>query len=299
MQGFLLLNKPEGITSFGAVARIKRLAGEKRVGHTGTLDPMATGVLPIFLGRATALSSYLLDADKRYTAKVKLGISTDTCDITGTVTEQKEVAVDDAQLSEVLASFIGKINQTPPMYSALKKDGVRLYELARRGETVEIPTREVEIYSLKQTSPIDGNNEFCIDVTVSKGTYIRSLCRDIGEKLGCGATLTALCRTDASGFSIENCVCLEDLSDENIENFILSEEKALSHLPQVLVTKPQAIRFSNGGQLALDRIKISDFSDGALYRVKYGDVFLGVGAIDAEKQELAVKCVINNIRREG
>lgn len=297
MQGFLLLNKPEGITSFGAVARIKRLTGEKRVGHTGTLDPMATGVLPIFIGRATALSSYLLDADKSYSAKIKLGITTDTCDITGKITDTKEVSVDEEALKNVLASFVGSIEQTPPMYSALKKDGVRLYELARRGESIDIPKRNVEIYSLVQTSPLDSNNEFCIDVTVSKGTYIRSLCRDIGEKLGCGATMTALCRIEASGFSLQNCVQLDKLNEDNISDFVVSEETALSHLEQISVTRPQAIRFSNGGQLAFDRIKIDDKTDGTLYRVKYGDAFLGIGAADSERQELAVKCVINRIGR--
>lgn len=297
MQGFLLLNKPEGITSFGAVARIKRLAGEKRVGHTGTLDPMATGVLPIFIGRATALSSYLLDADKSYSARIKLGITTDTCDITGEITDTKEVSVDEQTLKNVLASFVGSIEQTPPMYSALKKDGVRLYELARRGESVDIPKRNVEIYSLVQTSPLDSNNEFCVDVTVSKGTYIRSLCRDIGEKLGCGATMTALCRTDASGFAIEDCVSLDELNEDNISDFVVSEETALSHLPQISVTRAQAVRFSNGGQLAFDRINIADTTDGTLYRVKHGDVFLGIGSADNERHELAVKCVINRIGR--
>ncbi len=299
MQGFLLLNKPEGITSFGAVARIKRLTKEKRVGHTGTLDPMATGVLPIFIGKATALSSHLLDADKSYSAVIRLGITTDTCDITGNIIEEKKVTVDNNAVLNMLESFRGRIEQTPPMYSALKKDGVRLYELARKGLSVDIPKREVEIFSLESTSSLNENNEFSIDVTVSKGTYIRSLCRDIGEKLGCGATLTALCRTAASGFSLDECISLDQLSEENISDFIVSEETALSHLPSISVTRPQAVRFSNGGQLAFDRIKIPDTTQGALYRVKYGEIFLGLGMADSEQQQLAVKCVINNIGREG
>ena len=210
MQGLILLNKPKGITSFSAVSKIKWLAQEKRVGHTGTLDPLATGVLPIFLGRATALSGILLDADKCYTATVKLGTTTDTCYITGTVLAEKEVNVTEEQLRETLEKFKGKISQVPPVYSALKKDGVRLYELARQGKEVEIEPREVEIKALKLVS-FEGDT-FKIDVECSKGTYIRSLCRDIGEALSCGATMTELIRTYTSGFSIEDTVSLDDLT---------------------------------------------------------------------------------------
>jgi len=146
MQGLILLDKPQGITSFGAVSAVKRVAGEKRVGHTGTLDPMATGVLPVLIGRATALSSLMLDADKRYTAKVKLGITTDTDDITGEIISQSKVDITEEELKAALEAFTGKIEQVPPMYSALKKDGVRLYKLARDGEKVDIPARSIEIF---------------------------------------------------------------------------------------------------------------------------------------------------------
>ncbi len=293
MQGFLLLNKPEGMTSFSAVSRIKRLASEKRVGHTGTLDPMATGVLPIFLGRATALSSLLLDGNKRYIAKIKLGIITDTDDITGAVLKEQRVNVTDEELKNAINRFVGKIKQKPPMYSALKKDGVRLYDLARQGKTVDIPEREVEIFGIDLLSEIDDENCFTIDVKVSKGTYIRSLAHDIGEFLGCGATLTVLKRTETCGFSINECVSLEDLTEENIKNIIASEEAAVSYLRECKVTENQAIRFCNGGQLAFERLKISYFTDGELIRVKYGDVFLGVGIADLEKNQLNIKCIIN------
>ena len=293
MQGLILLNKPEGLTSFSAVSRIKRLAGEKRVGHTGTLDPMATGVLPILLGRATSLSSLMLDADKKYIAEIKLGITTDTDDITGTVISNKSVLVSDGDIAEALKHFIGKITQTPPIYSAIKKDGVRLYKLAREGKTCEIPSREVEIFSLKVLSPLDESNCFKVVAHVSKGTYIRSLARDIGEFLRTGATLSALCRTYASGFSIDDCVSLDDLTDENFESFLLSEEKAVTHLPEIQVTEKQATRFLNGGQLSFERLHLSDVEDNCLFRVKYGEKLLGVGISDCEKGHIAIKCIIN------
>lgn len=293
MQGFLLIDKPEGMTSFSAVSRIKRLASEKRVGHTGTLDPMATGVLPIFLGRATALSSILLEAEKQYTATVKLGITTDTCDITGNILSEKSVTVTEAELLSVLENFKGEIEQVPPMYSALKKDGVRLYELARRGEEVEIEPRKVTINELILKN-FDGNT-FQIFVSCSKGTYIRSLCRDIGETLGCGATMTELRRNATCGFSEEDCVKLDDLTPDNISEFLKSEEYAVRHLREIFISEKQAIRFSNGGQLSYDRLKNADFCDGELLRVKFGDRFLGIGIAENEKQQVAIKCVINQM----
>ncbi len=293
MQGFLLLKKPNGLTSFSAVSRIKRLAHEKRVGHTGTLDPIATGVLPIFLGKATALSSLLLDADKRYIATVKLGITTDTDDITGAVLNQKEVKVSKSELYNALERFKGKIKQKPPMYSALKKDGVRLYDLARQGKTVDIPEREVEIFSIELLSNLNDENCFVIDVCVSKGTYIRSLARDIGELLGCGATLTKLERTETCGFSISQCTSLEDLTEDNISEKIVSEETAVLHLRECQITHNQAIRFCNGGQLSFDRLNITDFADKELVRVKFGELFLGIGCADIVKKQLKIKCIIN------
>ena len=293
MQGLILLDKPENITSFGAVAKIKRIAFEKRVGHTGTLDPMATGVLPVLLGRATALSGLLLEADKRYTAKVKLGVVTDTEDITGNIISETEVSVTNEQLECALKHFTGKIMQKPPMYSAIKKDGVRLYKLAREGKNVEVEAREIEIFSVDLISPLNDENIFEIDVHASKGTYIRSLARDIGEYLGCGACLTGLRRTYTGGFSIEDCAPLDTLNEENITEHIISEERAVAYLPAVSVTEKQAVRFCNGGQLDLERLKIKALTEGELVRVKLNDKFLGVGVADLQKNQLAIKCIIN------
>ena len=294
MQGLLLIDKPKGITSFSAVRKVKNLCQEKRVGHTGTLDPLATGVLPIFIGKATALSSYLLDADKEYVARVRLGISTDSCDITGNVIKQSQVNVTEKELLEVVNSFKGEIFQTPPMFSALKKDGVRLYELARQGKEVELEPRRVKILEI-ELNDFDGI-EFNIYVKCSKGTYIRSLCRDIGEKLSCGATMTELRRTATSGFNIETSVPLDLLTEENIADYILSEERAVENLREIRVTEKQALRFCCGGQLSFERLKDSFKEENELVRVKYNDIFLGLGRADLEREELAIKCVINNIK---
>lgn len=293
MQGLILLNKPSGITSFGAVAKIKRAAHEKRVGHTGTLDPMATGVLPVLLGRATALSGLMLDADKRYTATVRLGVATDTDDITGTVIKNGEVNVTSERLNNAVSHFTGEIMQRPPAYSALKKDGVRLYTLARRGETVEVLERRVTVFSADVVSYINEKNEFTVNFHVSKGTYIRSLARDIGEFLGCGACLSSLCRTYTGGFSLSQCISPEALTEQNISEYILSEEKAVEYLKEVQVTKKQAVRFSNGGQLGFERLKGIDLTENELVRVKCEKLFLGIGRADIAKDQLAVKCVIN------
>ena len=295
MQGLLLLNKPEGITSFSAVSAVKRIAGEKRVGHTGTLDPMATGVLPILLGRATVLSGIMLDADKRYTAKIKLGTVTDTDDITGEIITRNKVDISEEKLKEALAHFTGRIKQTPPMYSAIKKDGVRLYKLAREGKTAEIPSRDIEIYSIDVLKSLNEDFEFVIDTHVSKGTYIRSLARDIGEYLGCGATLAGLERTYASGFNISECMPLDKLSGENIGEYILSEEKAVSYLPKINVTEKQAVRFSNGGQLGFDRLRLdlNKVTENELFRVKFGEKLLGIGFADCERAQIGIKCILN------
>ena len=293
MQGLILLDKPENITSFGAVSRIKRMASEKRVGHTGTLDPMATGVLPVLLGRATVLSGLLLDADKRYTAAVKLGVSTDTDDIMGNIISESQVNITNEQISGALKAFTGALMQRPPIYSALKKDGVRLYKLAREGKAAEVESREIEVFSINLISSLNADNIFEIDVHVSKGTYIRSLARDIGEYLGCGACLAALKRTYAGGFSLEDCVSLDALNEENIGDYLISEERAVGHLRAVAVTERQAVRFCNGGQLDLDRLKEKNFTEGELVRVKLYNDFLGVGVVDLSKNQLAIKCIIN------
>ncbi|MBE6729806.1 MAG: tRNA pseudouridine(55) synthase TruB [Ruminococcaceae bacterium] len=293
MQGLLLINKPEGITSFKAVSCIKKCANTKKVGHTGTLDPLATGVLPLLVGRATSLCPYLLNADKRYIATVKLGIITDTLDITGNVLSEAVPSVSRERLEEAINNFIGAQLQIPPAYSAIKKDGVPLYKLARAGKEIDIPAREVTVHSIKLLE-FEDNISFKIDVLCSKGTYIRSLCRDIGDYLSCGATMTALTRTATGGFTLENCTDLDQITADNIEQVLLDEEMAVSHLPILSVTEKQGIRFSNGGKLSFDRLN-TEISDGYHYRVKVKDRFIGIGYADEENREIRIKCLINPI----
>lgn len=292
MQGLLLINKPEGITSFKAVAILRRLANTKKIGHTGTLDPLATGVLPILIGKATSLSDYLLNSDKRYIATVKAGITTDTLDITGNVQSTAFPDFTEDALCKVLSKFTGKILQYPPVFSAIKKDGVPLYKLARKGQAVEVEPREITIHSIKLLEFNQKEHTFKIDVLCSKGTYIRSLCRDIGEHLGCGAVMTELVRTKTGAFTLEQCVDLDSLSEENISGFLLSEELAVEHLPCIYVSEKQAVRFSNGGKLDFDRLK-GEIKNGEYYRIKFGEHFIGIGYADSENKEIRIKCLIN------
>lgn len=294
MQGLLLINKPEGITSFKAVAILRHITDTKKIGHTGTLDPLATGVLPILIGRATGLSDYLLNSDKRYTATVKAGISTDTLDITGEVLSENEPDFTQEKLKEALEKLTGKQLQYPPVFSAIKKDGVPLYKLARKGQEVVVQPREITVHSIKLLEFSPKEYTFKIDVLCSKGTYIRSLCRDIGEYLGCGAVMTELTRTKTSSFSLEQCVDLDSLNTENISEYLLDEELAVEHLPCINVSEKQAVRFSNGGKLDFDRLK-GEISDGNYYRIKHNESFIGIGYADGEKREIRIKCLINPI----
>lgn len=288
MNGLILVDKPQGITSFAAAGIIKRALATKRVGHTGTLDPMATGVLPMLVGRATRLASFISDADKAYTATVLLGTETDTLDITGTVLKSSEVSVNKEQLTKVLGEFVGEIEQTPPMYSAIRVNGQRLYDIARSGETVERQSRSVKINSIELLS--FEKNEFVIEVSCSKGTYIRSLADDIGKRLGCGATLKALRRTCTAGFTIDMCTDA-DIIKLDPQKYLLSAHLAVPQFANVYVSSAQAKRFVSGGFLALDRIKLPCSSE-QIYKVFFEDEFLGLGEVDSQNNALKVKCII-------
>ena len=290
MNGLILLDKPKGFTSFKAAAAIRRIFGEKRVGHTGTLDPMATGVLPILIGRSTRLCSYVLEADKRYTATVRLGVTTDSLDITGEVVSEREVNVSDEALKTALESFIGTYDQIPPMFSAIKKDGVRLYDLARKGEEVERTPRSVTIKELNFVRR--NGDEFVMDVLCSKGTYIRSLADDIGKFLGCGACLTALRRTKTAQFEIEQCVTLEELEKEPLK-YLLSPDLAVEYLKSVNYSEPQGVRFKNGAEIDANRVNLPKVSDQELLRVYSGEHFLGLAVYSTKENALHTKCVID------
>ena len=280
MTGILLIDKPEGLTSFGTLIRVKKIINQKKCGHCGTLDPMATGVLTVLLGGATKFADVLPDRSKAYRATVKLGTVTDTLDITGTVLEKNEVTATRADFEAAAKKFTGRIKQLPPMYSAVSVGGKRLYELARKGETVEREERDAEIFGIDIVDCDETSGEFTVDVACSSGTYIRTLADDIGRALGCGAVLTSLRRTAANGYLVQNALTLEALAKavENgeLEKHILTVDGALETYPAVYVTEAQAVRFSNGGELMTDRLH--GVEEKGYYRVYApGSVFLGVG----------------------
>ncbi len=292
MTGFVYLNKGVDMTSFFAASRMRRLFATKKTGHTGTLDPMATGVLPVAIGGATRFIDFIPDHDKSYRARFLLGKTTDTLDITGQLTGEFPVDVKMGDILKVLPSFTGEIMQLPPMYSALKKDGVRLYELARQGVEIEREERKVNIYSLSLTD-YEGENEFEIEVSCSKGTYIRSLIDDIGKALGCGAVMTKLERTKANGVDIKDCLTLDELNllfEKGEINSALHEVDSILPYDIIRVTDNQARRFSNGGELDCQRLKC-EIRPG-LFKVYSRDGnFLGLGEIDDKKEQLKVKRV--------
>ena len=292
MTGFVFLNKDEGMTSFFAASRLRRIFSTKKVGHTGTLDPMATGVLPVAVGGATRFIDFIPDSDKSYRARFLLGKTTDTLDITGEVLTESEVNVKREDIEKIIPDFTGEIFQVPPMYSALKKDGVRLYDLARQGIEVERKKRQITVYSLYLTD-YEGENEFEIDVSCSKGTYIRTLIDDMGKRLGCGAVMTKLERTKANGVDIADCLTLGELTalcEKGEEESSLHTVDRLLPYDIIKVTDNQAKRFSNGGELDTERLKI--IPEAGLYKVySREDRFLGLGEITEDKTQLKVKRV--------
>lgn len=290
MQGLLVINKPTGITSFGVVARLRKITGEKRIGHTGTLDPLASGVLICLVGRPCVLSNYIMSGFKTYKAKLMLGIQTDSYDITGEIINKSEKSVTKEEFINVLNSFLGESMQTPPMFSAKKIDGQKLYELARQGKEIERKETKINITEIKLLS--FDNNQAEILVTCSKGTYIRSLINDIGKKLSSFATMTELVRTENGGFSLTEAVELDKLSQENIDRYIRSSEEAVKTYRAVNVTQKQAVRFYNGGALDIERIHGLKTQDGEILRVKYLDKFLGLAL--AQEGSLKVLCPIEN-----
>lgn len=290
MNGIICVNKQRDITSFGVCAKLRGILGEKKVGHMGTLDPMAEGVLPVMLGGATRFLNYLPESDKGYRASFILGKTTDTLDITGNVTAEYAVHVSETDVLKALDSFRGRIMQMPPMYSAVSVNGKRLYELARQGIEVERKEREIEIKKLELVEA--SNDGYVLDIFCSKGTYIRSLIDDIGKKLGCGAVMTALVRTSAMGYSLESCITLDELQqrkDKGIgfDDVLLPLDQALSAYDKITVSPAQSVRFKNGGVLDLDRIK-RQLCNEEIYRVYNPDgQFLGLG--QAVNKELIIK----------
>lgn len=277
MNGVLNIFKPKGMSSFDAVRVVKKVAGTGKVGHTGTLDPEATGVLPICIGRATKIIDYIMDSEKVYEVTLKLGIRTTTYDLEGEVLEERDPShLTEEEILNSINSFKGEYSQIPPMYSALKQNGVRLYELARKGIEVERKGRLVNIYNLED---IKINNPYIsMKVTCSKGTYIRSLCYDIGEKLGVFGTMTQLNRAKTSVFSQEKSININELTKENINDYILSMEEALEKYDKIIVNKKYVKLLVNGVRVADGRFTKDKVINNKLYRV-YDDEnnFIGLG----------------------
>lgn len=295
MNGILIIDKPQDFTSFDVVAVMRRLCSQKKIGHTGTLDPMATGVLPLLLGSAARAQAILPDSDKEYTASFQLGVTTDTLDSTGRVLSRTEdFTVTREELCQALTMFRGDILQTPPMYSAVSKDGKRLYELARKGIEVEREKRPVTVSRLDVLSYNENTACGQLHIACSKGTYVRSLIDDVGRSLKCGGIMTALRRTKACGFSLSDALTLDvmkELSETGrIEEQLRPVESLFLSYRGITVTKAQSIRFQNGGALDLCRTALRDnYSDKAIVRVKAPDGrFLGLGMADTEKQSLAI-----------
>lgn len=295
MNGVLLIDKPQDFTSFDVIAVIRRLVGQKKIGHTGTLDPNATGVLVVLMGNATKAQDLIVNHDKTYIAQFKLGVTTDTLDIWGKVTGEKKSSMTSEDIQNIIPEFTGEISQLPPMFSAVQKNGRRLYDLARQGIEVERDSRRVTVYSLEMLEFDENTQSGKLRVACSKGTYIRALIDDIGKKLGVGAVMTGLRRTSACGFDIADCITLDNARElaEScaLEKRLLTVESLFECFGELSITSAQARRFLNGGALDIDRtfLKQLDVKDGDIFRVKDRENnFLGLGIVDIESRLLKI-----------
>ncbi|MBR5277978.1 MAG: tRNA pseudouridine(55) synthase TruB [Clostridia bacterium] len=281
--GIIIIDKPTGITSHNCISKLRWLLKQKKIGHCGTLDPMASGILPIMIGSAVKASEYLVDHDKRYYAGIKLGITTDTQDVTGSVLSQTDKPLPSfEEFARVAKSFEGEIMQTPPMYSALKVGGVKLYDLAREGVTIEREARKVTIYSC---NPIEKDGEFYLDVKCSRGTYIRTLCADIGEKLGCGACMCSLDRTEVDVFTKQDAIVFDNLNDMSVEEILshlIPVEKMFMHLPEARMDEFFNRLYYHGEKIRLGKLRGINGEVGDIFRVYDENGFYSIGEIVAD-----------------
>lgn len=273
MDGVLIINKSKGYTSHDVVNVLRKELGIKKIGHTGTLDPNATGVLPILIGNATKISKYLIEHDKTYLVEMELGIKTDTLDGEGSVLERQAVGnIDKEEIENVLKSFIGKQNQTPPIYSAIKINGKKAYEYARKGENVDIPPREIEIYDIKFLSY--DNNIISFIVKCSKGTYIRTLCIDLAAKLNTIGYMKELKRLEIDLFKIEKSITIDDIKNKkkDVAENLISIEAIFMDKQKIVLDERELKHFLNGVKLTFNK------EDG-LYRIYNHNVFIGIGVV--------------------
>lgn len=293
MNGILCMNKPQDFTSFDVIGKLRGILHMKRLGHTGTLDPMATGVLPILVGTATKACDILPNQDKTYQATVVFGKATDTLDIWGKpLQDYPEQHVTEAALRAILPEFLGDITQLPPMYSAVSVNGKRLYELARKGETVERPTRTVHIDAITLDTFDETQQTAILTVSCGKGTYIRTLLSDIGQRLGGDAVMTALTRTAACGYPLQECLTFEQvaaaMAGGTLEEHLLPTDSLFSSYPKLRLNAAQERMFCNGVKLDLNRLRNLQ-PDQDIYTV-YGatGTFLGTALADRTQQELRI-----------
>jgi tRNA pseudouridine55 synthase len=275
MDGIIIINKPKNCTSHDIVYKAKKITGEK-VGHTGTLDPMATGVLPLLIGKGTLCSKYLVNHDKIYEVQLTLGTKTTSADAEGEIVEQKEVLEEIWQgekIKNTLTTFLGKQKQLPPMYSAIKVKGKKLYEYARRGQTVEIEPREIEIYEIKLLKINKEQKQIEFQVHCSKGTYIRSLCEDIAKRLDNVGYMSALNRIKVGEFSIEQAITIEQMQEGSI--FYQTIEELFQNKPKITITPNRLNPFLNGVKLTMKE------PDG-VYRIYCQEDFIGIGIVEKE-----------------
>ncbi len=284
MDGILIVNKPKNCTSHDVVYKVKKITNQK-VGHTGTLDPMATGVLPLLIGKGTLCSKYLIEHDKIYKATIQLGKKTTTGDQEGEVIEEQKIAnnaLEPQYVTKRLKEFLGKQIQTPPMYSAIKVNGKKLYEYARKGQNVEVPKREIEIYEIELLNIDKQNKKIEYKVHCSKGTYIRSLCEDIAEKLGTIGYMAELERLKVGKFILKNAISIDDLEKENIEKNIITIEEIFKNNEKINLTRKKLELFLNGVQITYDN------PDG-VYKIYCENKFIGTGTV---KEKLLKRDVI-------
>ncbi|MFZ5975562.1 MAG: tRNA pseudouridine(55) synthase TruB [Bacillota bacterium] len=284
MNGIFNYIKPPGITSNDAVVDFKRLLGIKKVGHAGTLDPAAAGVLPITIGRGTRLFDYLLHSDKVYIGEILLGVTTDTFDTSGTVLKRSPAAVSESAISGQMSALTGEIMQTPPMYSAIKHGGKKLYQLARKGEKAEVAPRPVTVYAFDLLEMTASDRvRFC--VRCSKGTYIRALAHDLGAALGCGACLALLVRTQSGSFAIRDALTFEQIraayENDQLHRYLIAPDKPLLHYPAIGFPETAEPGFRNGMALPLSLAHghPPDPQEGMLLRLYCGSSFIGLGRI--------------------
>ena len=271
----ILINKEKGYTSHDVVAKVKKLLNIKKVGHTGTLDPNATGVLPLLLNDGTKISKYLIEHDKEYEVVLKLGIKTDTADGEGKILKESEVKKEIFEkVEETLKSFIGKQEQIPPMYSAIKVNGKKLYEYARSGENIEVEPRNIEIYSINLQNIDKKENEISFKVSCSKGTYIRTLCEDIASKLGTVGFMKELNRTKVGSFKIEDAIKIDKIKDNSHK--IISIEKFFENKEKINLSKKELDKFLNGVKIFVD--KKDD-----IYNIYENNTYIGIGVINQKK----------------